>query len=271
MAGHLGLGRGRPDRLPGAGLPDLRGRRGARRGARRRDGLADLAGPGDAGAALAELPVEPDRPGAPREAPEEGRRLVPRARHDPGLRRVLHRVRLGGRRRRKRAGLRAAPVDVRRLDRGDPDGPLPVEAVQPRGLPVRVPRRRPRAGRRAARRTQEPRAADARAPAGGDDRGAGRRRPRPRAARAVRRPAGEAARGPGVRGVPDRPLRGVALPLGDAAESDEDCWDTVSWLAERGILAAPGTFYGRAGSRHVRIAFTATDERIDAAVERLAR
>ena len=51
---------------------------------------------------------------------------------------------------------------------------------------------------------------------------------------------------------------------------DEDCWDTVSWLAERGILAAPGTFYGAAGARHVRIAFTATDERIDAAVERLA-
>jgi succinyldiaminopimelate transaminase len=51
---------------------------------------------------------------------------------------------------------------------------------------------------------------------------------------------------------------------------DEDCWDTVSWLAERGILAAPGTFYGAAGAHHVRIAFTATDERIDAAVERLA-
>jgi succinyldiaminopimelate transaminase len=51
---------------------------------------------------------------------------------------------------------------------------------------------------------------------------------------------------------------------------DEDCWETVAWLAERGILAAPGSFYGRAGQRHVRIAFTATDERIDAAVARLA-
>jgi succinyldiaminopimelate transaminase len=51
---------------------------------------------------------------------------------------------------------------------------------------------------------------------------------------------------------------------------DEDCWDTVSWLAERGILAAPGVFYGRAGAGHVRMAFTATDERIDAAVARLA-
>ena len=44
---------------------------------------------------------------------------------------------------------------------------------------------------------------------------------------------------------------------------------TVAWLAERGILVAPGEFYGPAGARHVRIGFTATDERIAAAVERL--
>jgi aspartate/methionine/tyrosine aminotransferase len=50
---------------------------------------------------------------------------------------------------------------------------------------------------------------------------------------------------------------------------DEDCWSTVEWLAERGILVAPGTFYGPAGHRHVRVALTATDERIDAAVARL--
>ncbi|GAA5183627.1 succinyldiaminopimelate transaminase [Rugosimonospora acidiphila] len=49
----------------------------------------------------------------------------------------------------------------------------------------------------------------------------------------------------------------------------EDCWATVDWLAQRGILVAPGTFYGPAGQRHVRIALTATDERIDAAVSRL--
>ncbi|GLZ41169.1 succinyldiaminopimelate transaminase [Actinokineospora sp. NBRC 105648] len=53
------------------------------------------------------------------------------------------------------------------------------------------------------------------------------------------------------------------------ATRDESAWDTVRWLAERGILAAPGTFYGPTGDRHVRIALTATDERIDAAVERL--
>ncbi|MCA1982865.1 succinyldiaminopimelate transaminase [Nocardioides nematodiphilus] len=51
----------------------------------------------------------------------------------------------------------------------------------------------------------------------------------------------------------------------------EGCWETVAWLAERGILAAPGDFYGPAGKQHVRIAITATDERIDAAVARLAR
>ncbi len=50
---------------------------------------------------------------------------------------------------------------------------------------------------------------------------------------------------------------------------DEDCWTTIDALAELGIVAAPGSFYGPAGARHVRLALTATDERIDAAVERL--
>jgi succinyldiaminopimelate transaminase len=55
------------------------------------------------------------------------------------------------------------------------------------------------------------------------------------------------------------------------ATRDEGCWDTVSWLADRGILAAPGEFYGAAGSRHVRIALTATDERVAAGAARLVR
>jgi succinyldiaminopimelate transaminase len=54
------------------------------------------------------------------------------------------------------------------------------------------------------------------------------------------------------------------------ATRDEDCWTTIDWLAGLGIVAAPGSFYGPAGSRHVRLALTATDERISAAVERLA-
>jgi succinyldiaminopimelate transaminase len=54
------------------------------------------------------------------------------------------------------------------------------------------------------------------------------------------------------------------------ATRGEGCRDSVLWLAERGILAAPGEFYGPAGALHVRVALTATDERIAAAVQRLA-
>lgn len=53
------------------------------------------------------------------------------------------------------------------------------------------------------------------------------------------------------------------------ATRGEPCRDTIDWLAERGILAAPGEFYGPRGSQHVRIALTATDERIRTAAERL--
>ncbi|MCQ9131004.1 MULTISPECIES: bifunctional succinyldiaminopimelate transaminase/glutamate-prephenate aminotransferase [Streptomyces] len=53
------------------------------------------------------------------------------------------------------------------------------------------------------------------------------------------------------------------------ATRDESCWTTVADLAERGILVAPGDFYGEAGERFVRVALTATDERVRAAVERL--
>jgi succinyldiaminopimelate transaminase len=49
----------------------------------------------------------------------------------------------------------------------------------------------------------------------------------------------------------------------------EPCRDTVAWLAEYGILVAPGEFYGPRGSQHVRVALTATDERISAAAQRL--
>ncbi|EYT84170.1 N-succinyldiaminopimelate aminotransferase [Streptomyces sp. Tu 6176] len=53
------------------------------------------------------------------------------------------------------------------------------------------------------------------------------------------------------------------------ATRDESCWDTVAHLAGLGILVAPGDFYGPAGDRFVRVAFTATDERVAAAVARL--
>ncbi|GAA0591940.1 bifunctional succinyldiaminopimelate transaminase/glutamate-prephenate aminotransferase [Streptomyces crystallinus] len=55
------------------------------------------------------------------------------------------------------------------------------------------------------------------------------------------------------------------------ATRDEGCWETVAHLAELGILVAPGDFYGTAGERFVRVAFTATDERVEAAVKRLGQ
>jgi len=49
-----------------------------------------------------------------------------------------------------------------------------------------------------------------------------------------------------------------------------DAWASVAALAEAGILVAPGEFYGAAGARHIRVALTATDERVRSAADRLA-
>jgi succinyldiaminopimelate transaminase len=54
------------------------------------------------------------------------------------------------------------------------------------------------------------------------------------------------------------------------ATRDEDCHTSVDFLAHKGILVAPGDFYGPAASEHVRIALTATDERVAAAAARLS-
>jgi succinyldiaminopimelate transaminase len=53
------------------------------------------------------------------------------------------------------------------------------------------------------------------------------------------------------------------------ATAGRPCRETVGWLAERGILVAPGEFYGPAGAQHVRVALTASDERIETAASRL--
>ena len=53
------------------------------------------------------------------------------------------------------------------------------------------------------------------------------------------------------------------------ADSAETCRDLVDWFADRGILVAPGEFYGPKGVRHVRIGLTASDEAIEVAVGRL--
>jgi len=49
----------------------------------------------------------------------------------------------------------------------------------------------------------------------------------------------------------------------------EDSWDSVSWLADIGILATPGIFYCQAGAKHIRIAMTATDAQIADAASRI--
>lgn len=51
---------------------------------------------------------------------------------------------------------------------------------------------------------------------------------------------------------------------------DEPCRDTLHWFASRGVLVAPGDFYGPAGDRHVRLALTATDAAIATAAARLS-
>jgi aspartate/methionine/tyrosine aminotransferase len=53
------------------------------------------------------------------------------------------------------------------------------------------------------------------------------------------------------------------------ATAGEGTWDTVQRFADLGIVVGPGVFYGDAGNGFVRVALTGTDERIDAAVERL--
>lgn len=49
----------------------------------------------------------------------------------------------------------------------------------------------------------------------------------------------------------------------------EFCWDSVNWLAERGVLVAPGDFYGEGGRDFVRVALTASDVDVDKVAARL--
>ncbi len=53
------------------------------------------------------------------------------------------------------------------------------------------------------------------------------------------------------------------------ATAGVDAWQTMGELADLGILAGPGPFYGNASPEHVRLSLTATDERIAAAADRL--
>ena len=67
---------------------------------------------------------------------------------------------------------------------------------------------------------------------------------------------------------------GFVIDFSDAglylwATRNEDCWESVAWLAKLGILATPGIFYGEKGSQHIRIAMTATDQQIADAAARI--
>jgi succinyldiaminopimelate transaminase len=51
------------------------------------------------------------------------------------------------------------------------------------------------------------------------------------------------------------------------SSKNEDCYKTVDWFANLGVLVTPGSFYG--SEKFIRIALTATDESIDLVVERI--
>lgn len=53
------------------------------------------------------------------------------------------------------------------------------------------------------------------------------------------------------------------------ATRGQSAWESVEWLAELGILATPGIFYGQDGQSHIRIALTATDAQISEAAARI--
>ncbi|HWS50659.1 MAG TPA: succinyldiaminopimelate transaminase [Microbacterium sp.] len=53
------------------------------------------------------------------------------------------------------------------------------------------------------------------------------------------------------------------------ATENRDAWDSMQRLAELGILAGPGPFYGAHSGEHVRLSLTAPTERVDEAARRL--
>ncbi|CAN2213249.1 COG0436 Aspartate/tyrosine/aromatic aminotransferase [Candidatus Nanopelagicaceae bacterium] len=71
-------------------------------------------------------------------------------------------------------------------------------------------------------------------------------------------------------------LQGAGFEIHDSAAGlyiwatrNESAWDSVSWLADIGIIATPGIFYGDKGAQFIRIAMTATDQQISDAADRI--
>jgi succinyldiaminopimelate transaminase len=96
----------------------------------------------------------------------------------------------------------------------------------------------------------------------GDDEHVAAQKERYRARREMLKPALEAA---GF--TIDHSEAGLYLWASEGA----DAWASIDRLAELGILAGPGEFYGEFFPGHVRFSLTATDERIREAVLRLSR
>jgi succinyldiaminopimelate transaminase len=94
----------------------------------------------------------------------------------------------------------------------------------------------------------------------GDDEHVREQRERYRGRRDVLKPALESA---GFR--IDRSEGGLYL----WATEGRGAWETIGRLADLGILAGPGVFYGDHFPEHVRLSLTATDERIASAAVRL--
>ncbi|WP_040164983.1 succinyldiaminopimelate transaminase [Microbacterium gorillae] len=94
----------------------------------------------------------------------------------------------------------------------------------------------------------------------GDDEHVAQQKERYRARRALLRPALESA---GFR--VDASEAGLYL----WATEGRDAWESMGRLADLGILAGPGVFYGPHFPQHIRLSLTATDERIAAAADRL--
>ncbi|QKJ19112.1 succinyldiaminopimelate transaminase [Microbacterium hominis] len=94
----------------------------------------------------------------------------------------------------------------------------------------------------------------------GDDAHVAAQKERYRRRRASLKPALESA---GFR--VDRSEAGLYL----WATEGRDAWESLGCLADLGILAGPGHFYGSHYPQHVRLSLTASDERVDAAAARL--
>jgi succinyldiaminopimelate transaminase len=95
----------------------------------------------------------------------------------------------------------------------------------------------------------------------GDDRHVVEQKERYRRRRDMLRPALEAA---GFR------IDGSEAGLYLWASEGRDAWESLGRLADLGILAGPGHFYGTHFPHHVRLSLTATDERVATAAARLS-